>query len=158
MPATAPIPTAHPLPPERRGGDRRRHVLRALLQGSLQPRRRGPRRAGEHAIASVDWHHPQWLAIGVLIVIGSSLDALLTLILIDHGAYEANPLMAPFVAGSATAFTLVKIGLTAGGVLMLTQLARSRAFGRLPVGVVLYLVLACYGALLVYEWRLLSAL
>jgi hypothetical protein len=52
----------------------------------------------------------------------------------------------------------VKIGLTAGGVVLLTQLARMRAFGRIPVGVLLYTVLAIYGALMVYEFGLLNAL
>jgi len=30
--------------------------------------------------------------------------------LVERGAYEANPMMAPLVGGSAVAFTLVKIG------------------------------------------------
>ena len=42
--------------------------------------------------------------------------------------------MAPLVGGSGLAFAMVKIGLTAGGVMLLTQLARMRAFGRVPVG------------------------
>ena len=78
--------------------------------------------------------------------------------LVERGiAEEANPLMAPLVGHSALAFALVKIGLTAGGVLLLTQLARLRAFGRIPVGVFLYLVLAIYGALIGYEISLLTS-
>jgi len=134
------------------------HVLRALLHGSFSPRRRGPRRADERAVSAVDWHHPQWLAIAMLIVVSSCTDALLTLMLVERGAYEANPLMAPLVGGSAFAFALVKIGLTAGGVVLLTQLARLRAFGRIPVGVLLYMVLVIYSALIVYEFGLLNAL
>ena len=134
------------------------HVLRALLHGSFRPRRRGPRRADESAVSAVDWHHPQWLAIAMLIVVFSCTDALLTLVLLERGAYEANPMMAPLVAGSAAAFAVVKIGLTAGGVVLLTQLARLRAFGGVPVGVLLYLVLALYGALIAYEFGLLNAL
>ena len=143
---------------ERRATDRRRHVLHALLHGSFNPRRRAPRRADERAVSAVDWHHPQWLAIAMLIVVFSSADALLTLMLVERGAYEANPMMAPLVGGSAVAFTLVKIGLTAGGVVLLTQLARMRAFGRIPVGVLLYTVLGIYGALIAYEFGLLNAL
>ena len=60
---------------------------------------------------AVDWHHPQWLAIAVLIVSLSCLDAFMTLMLVEHGAREANPLMAPLVAGSALKFALVKIAL-----------------------------------------------
>lgn len=145
--------------PERRRGERRARVLRALLYGSFRPRRHGPRRGDERGISAVDWHHPQWLAISMLIVIGSCTDALLTLVLVERGiAVEANPLMAPLVGHSALAFALVKVVLTAGGVVLLTQLARIRAFGRIPVGVFLYLVLAIYGALITYEMNLLNML
>jgi hypothetical protein len=150
-------PGSGPGPQERRRIDRRIHVLRALLLGSFNPRRRGPRRADERAVSAVDWHHPQWLAIAMLILLFSCTDALLTLMLVERGASEANPLMAPLVGGSGVAFALVKIGLTAGGVVLLTQLARMRAFGRIPVGVLLYTVLAIYGALIAYEFELLNA-
>jgi hypothetical protein len=142
---------------ERRRGDRRQRTLRALIYGGLRPRRRSPRRAGEHGVSAVDWHHAQWLAIAVLIVVFSCSDALLTLMLIERGAYEVNPLMRPLVGGSALAFTLVKIGLTAAGVLLLTQMARMRAFGRVPVGLLLYGLLTLYGMLIFYEFRLLNA-
>lgn len=140
----------------RRGSDRRKQPFRALLHGSFNPRRRAPRREGERRISSVDWHDPRWLAVAMLIVLFSCIDAFLTLTLIDHGAYEVNPVMAPLVGGSALAFTLVKIGLTAGGVVLLTLLAQMRAFGRIPVSVLLYLVLLGYGVLLFYEFHLLQ--
>jgi hypothetical protein len=144
--------------PPRHGGDRRKRVLWSLMYGSFHPRRRGPRRAGEHTLTAVDWHHPQWLAIGTLIVALSCADAFLTLVLIGQGAYEMNPFMAPLVGGSAVGFALVKISLTAVGVLLLTQLARLRTFGRIPVGAILYSVLALYGTLIFYEFRLLAHL
>lgn len=145
-------------PPERRCADRRQDVLRGLVLGSFRKRRHGPRRAGEYTASAVDWHHPQWLAIGMLIVLFSCSDALLTLMLVERGAYEANPLMRPLVGGSGLVFALVKIGCTAGGVVLLTQLARIRAFGGLPVGVLLYAVLLVYGALIAYEFHLLNAI
>ena len=49
-------------------------------------------------------------------------------------------------------------GLTAGGVLLLTQAARVRTFGRIPVGAILYSVLVIYGTLIFYEFRLLDYL
>ena len=143
---------------ERRRSERRQQVLRGLLLSSFRARRRTPRRAGERALAAIDWHHPQWLATAILIMLCSCADALLTLALIKHGAYEVNPLMRPLLGGSALAFTLVKVGLTAGGVVLLTLLARIRAFGRLSGGLLLYLFLAGYGALILYEYRLLERL
>jgi hypothetical protein len=140
----------------RRGADRRKESLRALYYGSFNPRRRSSRRDGERRVSNVDWHDPQWLAVAMLIVLFSCVDAFLTLTLIDHGAYEVNPLMAPLVGGSALAFAMVKIGLTAGGVVLMTLLARMRVFGRVPVSLLLYTVLLGYGVLLVYEFRLLQ--
>ena len=145
-------------PSERRQVDRRKRVLGSLIYGSFHPRRRGARRDGEHNLTSVDWHHPQWLAIATLILVLSCVDAFLTLMLISHGAYEVNPVMAALVDGSAVGFALVKIGMTSVGVVMLTLLARLRTFGRIPVGVILYSVLALYGTLICYEFRMLSTL
>lgn len=147
----------HLLSAERRRGDRRQQGLRALLHGSLHPRRHGPRRASDRTVSAVDWHHAQWLAIALLIVLCSCGDAFLTLLLMERGAREVNPAMAPLVAESAAAFAGVKIALTGVGVVLLTQLAHLRAFGRIPVGVVLYLVLALYSALIFYEFQLLEA-
>jgi hypothetical protein len=145
-------------PHERRRGERRQQVLRGLLLGSFHARRRSPRRAGERALAAIDWHQPQWLATAILIMLCSCADALLTLTLLRHGAYELNPLMRPLLGGSALAFAVVKVGLTAGGVVVLTLLARIRAFGGLSGGLLLYVFLAGYGALIVYEYRLLERL
>jgi hypothetical protein len=147
----------HPALRERRGRDRRQHVARALLYGSIKPRRRSPRRCDEHTLTAVDWHHPQWLAIATLILLCCCADAFLTLMLVGRGAREVNPLMAPLVGGSSLTFALIKIGVTASGVILLTHLARIRAFGRVPVGVFLYCVLALYAALIAYELRLLDA-
>lgn len=143
---------------QRRSVDRRKRVIRSLMYGSFHPRRRGPRREGENTITSVDWHHPQWFLVSILIVLFSCADAFLTLRLMEEGAYEMNPFMAPLVGGSTLGFALVKIGMTAIGVVLLTQLARLRTFGRVPVGMILYGVLAIYGTLIFYEIRLLGGL
>ncbi len=135
--------------------ERRRRSFHALFHGSFHPRRHRLRRSQDALVAGVDWHHPQWLAIAMLIVLLSSFDAALTLTLLQRGAYEINPFMAPLVGGSAGLFTAIKVALTAGGVVLLTVLARLRAFGRIPVGALLYLVLAVYGLLVIYEIRLL---
>ncbi len=144
---------------ERRGEpDRRVNVVHALLYGSMRPRRRGPRRGGEQRLGAVDWHHPWWLAVGVLIVALSCADAALTLLLIAHGAYEVNPLLAPLVRASGTAFILLKVGLTGGGIVCLTMLSRLKIFGWLPVKLILYAVLLAYIVLIAYELRLLGML
>lgn len=145
-------------PERRRGPDRRTRVALALVYGSFNPRRLGPRRTGEHALGAVDWYHPWWLAIATLILALCASDAVLTVILISHGAYEVNPLLAPLIHGSGALFVLVKVGLTGLGVVLLTLLSRLKAFGRLPVALLLYGVLAVYGALIAYEVHLLARL
>ena len=142
---------------ERRlGPDRRTRVARALFYGSFNPRRRGPRRDGEHGLGAIDWFHPWWLAVATVILVLCACDAILTVVLIDRGAYELNPLLAPLVGGSGMLFAGVKIGLTGVGVVLLTLLSRVKAFGRLPVALLLYGVLAGYGMLIAYELRLLG--
>jgi hypothetical protein len=136
--------------------DRRKRFLYSLFYGSLNPRRRMPRRTDARSLRDLDWHHPQWLAVAMLILLLSCVDALLTLSLMSHGAYEVNPFMAPIVGGSPLVFTLIKVGLTAGGVVLLTLAARMRAFGRVPVSLLLYAVLIGYGTLVVYELELLE--
>jgi hypothetical protein len=140
----------------RNASDRRRRTLHSLFYGSFNPRRRSPRRTDARSLGDLDWHHPQWLAVAMLIVLLSCVDAALTLSLMSHGAYEVNPVMAPIVGGSPLVFTLIKVGLTAGGVVLLTLAARMRAFGKIPVGFLLYGVLIGYGTLVVYELKLLE--
>jgi len=136
--------------------DRRKRTVYSLMYGSFNPRRRVARRTDARSLRDLDWHEPQWLAVAMLIVVLCCVDAALTLTLIAHGAYEVNPLMAPIVGGSALVFTLVKVGLTGSGVVLLTLAARMRAFGKIPVSFLLYAVLVGYGTLIVYELRLLE--
>ncbi len=151
----------HPEPSHgerRRGGDRRRRTIRSLLTGSINPRRRGPRRFRDGSIASTDWHEPHWLAVALIVLLLSVADALLTLTLVQHGAFEANPLMAAFLKDDPDHFAAVKIALTAGGVVLLTVVAKVRAFGRLPVSAILYGVLGAYAGLVGYELWLLRTI
>ena len=148
--------TASAASERRNASDRRKRILYSLFYGSFNPRRRSPRRTDARSLRDLDWHHPQWLAVAMLIVLLSCVDAALTLSLMSHGAYEVNPVMAPIVGGSPLVFTLVKVGLTAGGVVLLTLAARMRAFGKVPVSLLLYAVLIGYGTLVVYELKLLE--
>ncbi len=149
-------PGAQSTSERRRGPVRRTRVARSLIYGSVHPRRLGPRRDGEHRLGAIDWYHPWWLAIATLILALCAADAVLTVVLIGHGAYELNPILAPLVGGSGVLFAVVKVGLTGIGVVLLTLLSRVKAFGRMPVAILLYGVLVGYGALIVYELRLLG--
>ena len=136
--------------------ERRKRTLRSLVVGSLRPRRLGPRRIADASLASTDLHDARWLAVALLILILSIADALLTLTLLNHGALEANPFMGALLQGDGHGFAAIKIALTGIGVVLLTLLVRVRAFGRLPVSVLLYGVLAAYAVLVGYEIWLLK--
>jgi hypothetical protein len=125
------------------------------MYGSFKPRRLGPRRTGEERLGAIDWYHPWWLAIATLILALCAGDAVLTVVLINRGAYELNPVLAPII-GSGALFVAVKVGLTGISVVLLTLLSRIRAFGRMRVALVLYAVLAGYAALIAYELHLLG--
>ena len=141
---------------ERRAGpDRRQRHWYGLVHGHSKRRRHEPRRDNERHLAVVDWHHPQWLLVSMLIVMLSVFDAFATLTLMSRGARELNPFMAPLLEGSGHAFAWWKLGLTISGVVVLTALARIRLYGVLRVGVLLYLVLAGYLTLVAYECWLL---
>jgi hypothetical protein len=153
-----PVAAAEEASERRSGPDRRTRVARALVYGSFNPRRLGPRRNGEHRVGAIDWYHPWWLAVATLILGLCASDAVLTVVLINHGAYELNPVLAPLIGGSGALFVAVKVGLTGISVVLLTLLSRIRAFGRMPVALLLYAVLAGYGALIAYELYLLASL
>ncbi|HEY4771929.1 MAG TPA: DUF5658 family protein [Steroidobacteraceae bacterium] len=147
-------PTARETDERRAYVDRRNRTLRALFYGSFKPRRRDLRRTADDRSATVDWHQSRWLAVAMLILILSCADAFFTLTLLANGAYEANPVMASLLEGSGSWFAFAKIGLTSGGVILLTVFARARAFGRIPVGGVLYALLLGYATLVAYEYWL----
>ena len=149
------VATAEGAAERRRGPDRRTRVARAILYGSFKPRRLGPRRTGEERLGAIDWYHPWWLAIATLILALCASDAVLTVVLINRGANELNPVLAPLI-GSGALFVAVKVGLTGVSVTLLMLLSRIRAFGRMRVGLLLYAVLAGYAVLIGYEVHLLG--
>ena len=139
----------------REAPDRRRRLIHALFVGGLTPRRRSHRRSVEpHPV--LDLHEARWLGVAMLIMLLSAADAMLTLELLHLGAVEINPIMAMALDGPG--FAYVKVALTGVGVTILTVMARIHAFGRVPVGLVLYVVLGLYVGLIAYEYWLLQVL
>ncbi|MEJ2164549.1 MAG: DUF5658 family protein [Desulfobacterales bacterium] len=71
------------------------------------------RREDQGGIFLVDQYSPVLFVTIVGIMLLCVMDALLTLFLLDHGAYEANPLMAYLLSLGPYAFIIPKYGLTA---------------------------------------------
>lgn len=144
---------------ERRlAGERRSQTVRALVAGGWHARRRNPRRDEPVRPGSVDWHASHWFAAALIVLLLSMADTLLTLVLIQHGAVEINPLMEPFVIGGGPAFAFLKLALTATAVMILVVLTRVPTFGRLLAGPILVGAAVLYTVLLSYEMWLLDRL
>ncbi|MDE2304381.1 MAG: hypothetical protein KGL34_02390 [Gammaproteobacteria bacterium] len=140
---------------ERRGPDRRQRRLWALLYGGFRPRRRGARRREDEARGVVtDWHEPHLLLVAIAILLLCTCDGVLTLILLNSGAREANPIMALLLARDARLFAVGKTLLTASGVVLLVASARRRMLRSLRVEYALYAILIGYASLIGYEWWL----
>jgi Domain of unknown function (DUF5658) len=145
--------------PERRSGTERRHTtLASYWHGSLRPRRHSGRRATDQIYPVVDWHSPRVLALVITILGLCVLDGILTIILMSHGAREANPVMALFLPDDLHWFAAVKLTLTSVGMCVLVACSRMRLFRTIPGEALLYAVLAAYAALIAYELQLLEAI
>ncbi len=92
------------------------------------------RRAEPARVGFVDWHASRWFAAALIVLLLSMADTMLTLVLVQHGAIEINPLMEPFVIGNGPAFAYLKLALTASAVMILVVLTRVPTFGRLLAG------------------------
>ena len=138
---------------ERRArADRRHRVWWSVWYGSFTPRRRAPpRREGDSRFHSLDWHSSHLLAVAIGILLLSVLDAFLTMMLLQGGADEVNPVMALLIYRSVAMFAALKMGMTGMGVVLMVFLARYRFMRLLPVAWVLYGVLIAYVSLIAYE-------
>lgn len=146
---------------ERRGiSDRRRRVWWAVCYGSFNPRRRTPpRRLDDSRFHSLDWHSSHLLAVAIGILLLSVVDAFLTLVLLQGGADEVNPIMGLFIYRSVATFAALKMAMTGASIVLMVLLARYRFMRLLRVEWVMYGLLLVYAGLIGYEvWMLKSPL
>jgi hypothetical protein len=135
--------------------ERRSRTLGAYVYGAFKPRRVGGRRASDRLYPVIDWHSPRVLALALAILIFSCVDGALTLVLLEHGAIEANPLMALFLPHNLNWFVFVKLGLTSSCLMVLVACSQMRLLRAVPGETVLYVLLGCYIALIAYELGML---
>jgi Domain of unknown function (DUF5658) len=112
---------------ERRlGPDRRSHSWRTVTYCGLHGRgRRHQARRQDHSYY-LDRYDYSLVMVGLLVMLLSCVDALLTLFLLDKGAYEVNFLMARLLDIGVRPFILAKVVITAAGVLFLLMHAHFR--------------------------------
>jgi hypothetical protein len=125
--------------------------------GSFNPRRRTPpRRVEDSRFHSLDWHSSHLLAVAICILLLSVSDAFLTMLLLQGGASEVNPVMAALIYRSVAMFAALKMGMTGLGVVLMVFLARYRFMRLLRVEWALYAVLTAYVGLICYEFWLIK--
>jgi Domain of unknown function (DUF5658) len=147
----------HAAPERREHADRRRRLWWSVLYGNFNPRRRAPpRRLDQSHYHSVDWHSPHLLAVAIGILLLSVVDAFMTLMLLEGGAYEVNPFMGVLIYRNVAMFAAMKMGLTSVSIIMMVVLARYRFMRVLRVAWVLYGILIAYASLIGYELVMLN--
>jgi hypothetical protein len=143
---------------ERRTQDRRRFTLRSLFGALFTLRRRQARRETDKINSYIDWYEPGPLIASVLIILLSSLDAFLTLILLNHGAVELNVLMDWLIRVDIRTFAAVKLGVTSLALVVLVLHFNFYIYRMLPVRYLIYALMPVYAFLIAYEINVLGEL
>ena len=132
---------------DRRGPDRRRRPTGPFSRYALfGGRRAGDRRRENDTNIYVDRYEPSVALMLILIGVLCAADAVLTLLHLQRGGEEANPLMAQLIDCGPQTFVLVKCAITNLGLLVLC-LHKNFRFVR-PI---ITSLLAIYGLLLAYH-------
>ena len=140
---------------ERRSGhDRRHRQLGILSKYWFTGRRAGGRREEDKQRAyRIDRHSSRTLAVILLIVILSVIDAILTLHLVDRGATELNPIMDYYLGHGPLAFFWVKYMLTSAALIIVLTNKTAYLFNtRFQVKILFVVFLVPF--VLVIQWEL----
>ena len=131
--------------------ERRKFTWRTVFFGFVRSRRRAHRRDEDSDVIFLDWHHPWlfFLATGTMLL--SAADAFLTLLLLENGMVESNPVMKAVMEHSTLMFTSTKLLMTALGIFVLVFLAKSRFLNRFRTGLLLTIFFSAYAMLVCYE-------
>ena len=142
----------------RSGTDRRKNPRMSMRSLMGAGKRRVIRRQEDRStIFLVDLFSPKLFFPIVATLFFSVLDALLTLFLIGHGAYETNPVMAYYLNIGPYYFIAVKYLLTCLGVIILL-LFRNLTFRifKISAAALLYLIAGMFVAVVAWEIFLIS--
>lgn len=131
--------------------DRREFGWRTVLYGFLRSRRREARRDSDTDVRFLDWHHPWVFFIATGTMLLSCADAFMTLLLINGGMYEANPVMALAMEKGTGLFVASKMAMTGFGIMLLVYMARTRFLNRIRTSLILTTFFSFYCCLVCYE-------
>ncbi len=149
------LQTSHP-DRSRRSKERRRLSLATFIMGIRIGNRRDARRTSDQLGYYVDRFESQLLYIALGIMLLSATDAVFTLRLLQMGATEVNPFMDVLIDIDQGLFAIVKLFITAFGVIVLVIHVKFRLFRVLNTGIFLYGIFPAYLILVIYELTLLA--
>ena len=135
---------------------RRRLSLATLTMGIRRGNRRDGRRASDQLGYYVDRFESQLLYVALGIMLLSAADAVFTLRLLQMGAKEVNPFMDLLINIDQGLFAVVKLIITAFGVIVLVVHVKFRLFRVLNTSIFLYGIFPAYLCLVIYELTLLA--
>ena len=135
----------------RQTADRRARGWHAFMYGNFRPRRKLMRRDVDEHLLLLDWYEPRLLYLTLGVMLLSCIDALFTLNLLNHGATEANIVMASALGYGMDWFLACKISLTGFSLVLLVSVVRRRLFRSYSVEHLLQFFFAAYLLVIVYE-------
>ncbi len=142
---------------ERRSGKDRRNLGKFKFQYLfLKGQREFIRRKEDRdKIFYVDRYSSALFGVIVTILFLSAIDALLTLLLLNHGAYEINPIMAYYLRLGPYTFLAVKYALTSIGVVFFVILRNTFLKSiKIYTDTLFYFVLAAFMTVVAWEFYL----
>jgi hypothetical protein len=142
---------------ERRSGKDRRNLGKFKFQDLFIKGQREfiRRKEDRDKIFYVDRYNSALFGVIVTILFLSAIDALLTLLLLNHGAYEINPIMAYYLRVGPYTFLAVKYALTSIGVVFFVILRNTFLKSiKIYTDTLFYFVLAAFMTVVAWEFYL----
>ena len=136
--------------------DRRRNHVKAFTTQFVKPRRgNDSRRESDTHGLYVDFHEPKLMLVVVATLSLCIVDVYATLVLLQQGGKELNPIMRKLIEADVWLFFVFKYVITAAGLFILLSYKNFRVYKNFSGLHSLYSVLVVYVLLVIYEIRLL---
>lgn len=136
--------------------ERRDYDFQTLKLSFVAPRRMSARRRPDRRYPVMDRMDSGAVTLAIMLMILSVMDSIFTLTIIAHGGTEVNPVMNVLLQKSVTAFTIVKMLLTALPAILLVATANIVILNRWRARSLLATMVGLYAGLICYELLLLS--
>ena len=142
---------------ERRSGKDRRNLGKFKFRDLFVAGQREfiRRKEDRNKIFYVDRYSSALFGVIVTILFLSAIDALLTLLLLNHGAYEINPIMAYYLRIGPYTFWAVKYALTSIGVIFFVIFRNTFLKSiKIYTDTIFYFILAAFTTVVAWEFYL----